>query len=112
MASTKTSKPDSSATRVLPPAAFDKLYWLRIGLGALAGVATEGTQLLYGGFDWSIGVSIGIGVYLVSYYAAWFTWYRGLPKEQQGKIYTTGIGGFAMVFLFTWMLFFTLQSVG
>jgi hypothetical protein len=108
LASTKTSKPDSSATKTQPLAAFDKLYWLRIGLAALGGTGTE----LLVGTDWTTGLTIAIAVYLASYYLAWFGWYRGVPKEQQGKIYTTGVGGFVLVFLFTWMLFFTLQTAG
>jgi len=64
------------------------------------------------GIDWTSGVSIGILFYLVSYYVARFTWYKGLGRESQGKIYTTGIGSFLMIFLFTWILFFTLQAAG
>lgn len=111
MASTKTSNPESSATTPLPAAAFDKLYWFRIGCAAFAGVATEGLEATFG-TDWTIGVSIAIGVYLVTYYAALFTWYRGLPRAQQGKVYSTGVGGYALVFLFTWMLLFTMRMAG
>ena len=53
-----------------------------------------------------------MAVYLVTFYLARFTWYKGSSREVQGKVYTTGIGGFVLVFLFTWMLFFTLQTVG
>lgn len=62
--------------------------------------------------DVSSGISVGILFYLVSYYAARFTWYKGLGRQGQGKVYTTGIGGFIMLFLFSWMLFFTLQTAG
>jgi hypothetical protein len=62
--------------------------------------------------DPATGISIGILLYLISYYLARFTWYRSVGREGQGKIYTTGIGGFVLIFLFTWMLFFTLQTVG
>lgn len=64
------------------------------------------------GTDYASGISIGIIFYLLSYYLARFAWYRSLGREVQGKIYSTGIGGFVMIFLFTWMLFFTLQIVG
>jgi hypothetical protein len=74
-------------------------------------VATVGLSTVFG-TDWTVGVSVAIAVYLVTYYGALFTWYKGLPRQQQGKVYTTGIGGFVMVFLFTWMLLFTLQTVG
>ena len=64
------------------------------------------------GTDWTSGVAIGILFYLISYYIARFTWYKALGREGQGKVYSTGIGGFIMIFLFTWMLFFTLQAAG
>ena len=64
------------------------------------------------GSDYLSGISLGIAAYLVSYYIARFTWYRGVDRSMQGKIYSTGIGSFALVFLFTWMLLFTLQVVG
>lgn len=77
----------------------------------LAGVLTQALQKA-AGTDWTIGLTIGIGMYLLTYYGALFTWYRGIPREQQGKVYSTGIGGYAMAFLFTWMLLFTLQTAG
>jgi hypothetical protein len=91
-----------------PLPSFDKLYWLRLGLAALAGLSAE----VLVGTDYASGISIGIMFYLVSYYLARFAWYRKLGREGQGKIYSTGIGSFIMMFLFTWMLFFTLQTVG
>ena len=82
-----------------------------MGSAVLAGILT---QVLQGaaGTDWTIGVTVGIGMYLLTYYAAQFTWYRGVPREQQGKVYSTGVGGYVMTFLFTWMLLFTLQAAG
>jgi hypothetical protein len=91
-----------------PLPSFDKLYWSRLGLAALAGFLAE----VIVGTDYASGISIGILFYLISYYAARFTWYKGLERKGQGKIYTTGLGGFLMVFLFTWILFFTLQTAG
>lgn len=62
------------------------------------------------GSTWLDGVSLGILMYLISYYVPLFTWYRGRSKEIQGKVYTTGIGTYVMVFLFTWILLFTVQT--
>jgi hypothetical protein len=91
-----------------PLPGFDKLYWLRIGLAAVAGFTAQ----MFVPTDYTTGLTIGIAVYLASYYVARFTWYKGLDNKSQGKVYTTGIGGFVMVFLFTWILLYTLQVAG
>jgi hypothetical protein len=79
---------------------------MRLGFAALGGL---GAALLVGE-DFTSGISIGIAMYLVSYYVARFTWYKGSGREIQGKIYTTGIGGFVLIFLFAWILTFTVQN--
>ena len=58
------------------------------------------------------GVTVGLGFYLISYYAARYGLYRKLGKEYFSKYYTIGIGGYALVFLFTWILSFTLVHYG
>jgi hypothetical protein len=104
----KTSKPESSAMKAQVPPSFDKLYWLRLGLAAVAGLIAAALV----GLDFTSGISLGIAMYLVSFYLARYTWYRRTGSEFIGKIYTTGVGSFILVFLFTWMLLFTLQTVG
>lgn len=79
-----------------------------MGLAAVAGVTAE----VLVGSDYGSGISIGILFYLVSYYLARFTWYKGVGREKQGKVYTTGVGGYIMLFLFTWMIFFTMRVAG
>jgi len=91
----------------MAPPPFDKLYWLRIGLGVVAGLLTYTIV----GADYINGISVGILVYLVSFYAVRYTWYKGLSRQFQGKIYTTGLGGYVGLFLFTWILLFTIASV-
>ena len=105
--STKTSKPVSSATKQTVPPPFDKLYWFRIGLGVLAGLLAW----IIPGTDFYNGISIGILVYLVSYYAARYLWFKGLDKQYIGKMYSTGLGVYIGLFLFTWILLFTESAV-
>jgi len=80
---------------------------MRIGLGVLGGAAAY--QVF--GNDYLNGLLVGIMFYLASYYLARYIWFRELDRQDVGKIYSTGIGGFILVFLFTWILFFTLASV-
>jgi hypothetical protein len=80
---------------------------MRLGFAAIGGLAAA----VLVGVDFASGLSIGIAMYLVSFYVARYTWYKGAGRETLGKIYTTGIGSFVLVFLFTWMLLFTVQTV-
>jgi hypothetical protein len=52
---------------------------------------------------------IGVIFYLASYYLARYIWFRDLGHEYLGKIYSTGVGGYVLTFLFTWILLFTLM---
>ncbi len=83
---------------------FDKLFWLRAGLGAVTGVLA---QFIFGG-DYYNGVVLGLLVYLLSYYLARFVWGKNVTKQEMAKLYTSGIGTFVMLYLFFWLLLFTL----
>ena len=80
---------------------------MRIGLAVLGGL----TAYRVFGTDYLNGLLVGIIFYLASYYLARYLWFRDLDRADVGKIYSTGIGGYIMVFLFTWILIFTLVSV-
>jgi Rab5-interacting Rab5ip-like protein len=90
----------------LTPPPFDKLYWLRVGLGVVAGLLAG----VIPGTDFYNGVSLGILVYLISYYFARYSWFKGVDKQFQGKIYTTGLAVYIGLFIFTWILLFTQAS--
>lgn len=87
--------------------ALEKLYWTRISLGVLAGFAAESVFRLLGG-DYSNGLLVGILIYFVSYYLARYGWLKKDGQAQISKLYTTGIGGYVLLFLFVWILLFTL----
>ena len=57
------------------------------------------------------GILVAVIVYLLTYYLARYAWYRKLSTEYLSKLYTTGIGGYIMLFVFTWILLFTVSSV-
>ena len=76
-------------------------------MGVVAGVLAS----IVPSADYTNGVALGILVYLISFYYARYIWYKGVDRQYQGKIYTMGLGGFVGLFLFTWILIFTLSSV-
>jgi len=75
-------------------------------MGVLGGV----TAYRIFGLDYLNGLLVGIIFYLASYYLARYLWFGKLEREYVGRIYSTGIGGYVLVFLFTWILLFTLAS--
>jgi uncharacterized membrane protein YeaQ/YmgE (transglycosylase-associated protein family) len=110
LAKAKTSRPDSSATKAGSAVPFDKLYWIRIGFGAIAGILADWVSGLDASNALWNGITVGLGFYLASYYLARYGVYRKSDGGNFSKFYTTGIGGFIMVFLFTWILLFTLNA--
>ncbi len=79
-----------------------------MGFAAFGGVLAS----ILAGTNYFDGISLGIIMYLASYYLPLMTWYKGQPRAVQGKVYTTGIGTFVLVFLFSWILLFTVQTAG
>ena len=65
-------------------------------------------QLIFGA-DGLDGLLIGVIGYLGSWYVGKF-WYKSADRQTAGKIYSTGLGAYFVVFLFTWVLLFTLAS--
>ena len=74
-------------------------------MGVLAGLAAA---RVFSPSDYVDGLLVGVIFYLTSYYLARYLLFKGLGRENLGKIYSTGIGGYILVFLFTWILISTL----
>jgi len=107
----------------LPFTDLDKIFLFRVGLGAVGGSLAElltGCKVLIppptsgavceGSLtpDYSTGILLGLFIFLASYYVLKSTIGRSFSKDDQRKIYTTGAGSFALLFVFSWVLFFTL----
>jgi hypothetical protein len=106
----------------LPLSDLDRVFWVRVVLGAVGGASSEllfGCKLsvipgspggCVGGLvpDYSSGILYALAIFLGSYYFIRLVWGKKFTKEQLGKVYTTGIGTFALLFLFFWILLFTL----
>ncbi len=86
--------------------ALDKLYWVRISLGVVAGIVSDFVFRA----DYANAISVAILIYLASYYVARYLWFKKVAPSEASKIYTTGLFGFVMLFIFSWILLFTLVS--
>jgi hypothetical protein len=106
----------------LPFTDLDKIFWIRAGLGAVGGSLAElltGCKVIESGAnvgaclngvkpDYSTGILLGLFLFLGSYYLLKGTIGKKFPKDEQRKIYTTGVGSFALLFVFSWVFLFTL----
>ena len=85
------------------------LFWLRIGLGVLAGIISA-----FGGN--SVGADsrpyVGFGIMIIMFimsYGIAKTMRIPLPTSDKKKLITTGIGSYFFIFIFTWILVNTLM---
>jgi len=106
----------------LPFTDLDKIFWSRAALGAVGGTVSElltGCKVIVSGQlagtceggltpDYSTGILIGLFLFLGSYYLIKLTIGKKFPKADQGKIYMTGLGSFALLYIFTWVFLYTL----
>ena len=87
---------------------LDKLFWIRVGMAALGGIAAtflfesiDGEERRWASIIFMIMVFIasaiiGKGMKI------------GLPRSDRKKIVTTGIGSYVFIYLFMWILSYTL----
>ncbi len=89
---------------------LDKVFWIRVGLGILAGALSAEIGLSYAhastrGF---IGLGIMIALFIISYGVA-KALRIPIPPTDKKKLVTTGIGSYFLMFLFMWILAYTIM---
>jgi hypothetical protein len=91
---------------------LDKLFWLRIGLAVVAGIAAtfifdtvEGEERRWSSIGFmiiifivSIGIAKGMQIQV--------------PRSDRKKLITTGLGSYIFLYLFMWIVSYTLVNVG
>jgi hypothetical protein len=82
---------------------LDKIFWLRAGMGGVTGLAAD----LVFSSDYISGILLAVIVYMGSFYLVRSVWGKSFKPEQLSKLYTTALGTFVLVFLFTWIFTFT-----
>jgi len=88
-----------------------KLYWLRIALAVMAGTAATFLFESYEGEErrW---VSIGfmITIFIITVFIA-KEMNLGLPRSDRKKIVTEALGSYVFLYLFMWILTYTIVNV-
>jgi hypothetical protein len=90
---------------------LSRLAWLRVGFGAVAGIAAGlagfVTLLPPANSNAYYGIYVGILVYIASYYYAKYSLVRGINPKDRNKLFTQGIGSYVIMFIFSWIIFNT-----
>ncbi len=90
---------------------LDKLFWLRVGLAVMGGIAAtfifdsiEGEERRWASIGFMISIFITSIVMAKSMNLA-------PPRSDRKKLITTGIGSFVFLYLFMWIVSYTLVNV-
>lgn len=87
---------------------LDKVFWMRVGLGLLAGTLSAEIGLP---LDVSSRIGLGFGImiilFIISYVVAKAMRVPILPSDKR-KLVTTGYGSYFLMFIFSWILVNTL----
>ena len=90
----------------------DKLFWMRVGIALIAG--SSATFLFEGIEDseehrWT-SIGFMIGIFIITCFVA-----KGMkinfPRSDRKKLVTTGIGSFIFLYLFAWIMTYTLLNL-
>ncbi len=91
---------------------LDKLFWIRVGFGVLAGIISaqigNSTEMELRPY---VGFGIMILLFIISYGIA-KAMRIPLPPADKKKLIMTGIGSYFFMFIFSWILVNTLMHPG
>jgi len=104
--------PISAAEKSEKDKKLSKLFWMRIALGVIAGIATtfifediEGEERRWASIGFMIIVFFGSIIVAKGMKMQ-------LPSSDRKKIVTQGIGSYVFLYLFTWIVSYTLTHLG
>ena len=92
---------------------LNKLFWLRVGLAVIAGTAATFIFEDIGDYEERRWASIG---FMIIVFFATIIVAKGmkmqLPSSDRKKIVTQAIGSYVFLYLFTWIVTYTLANAG
>lgn len=85
----------------------DKIFWMRIGFGVIAGIIAGALGYLSFNPVAFRGIGIGFLIYLISYIVARSAYKSVLPPTEFKKFVMTGMAGYVFMFMFVWIIYNT-----
>lgn len=104
----KTESNESAAAIERRKKLLDKLFWIRIGMAAMAGTLAT---FMFESIDGEERRWVSIGFMIIVFIASCVVGKGmniGLPRSDRKKLVTTGIGSYVFIYLFVWILTYTL----
>ncbi len=86
---------------------FEIVFWVRVVLGLLTGTLAGLLGFVSPNPQAYLGVLVAIAVYILSVVFA-RTVAGNVQHSDRNKLFTAGLGGYIMLFLFVWILYNTL----
>ena len=104
--------PISDAAKSEKDKKLAKLFWMRIALGVIAGIATT---FIFDGIEGEERRWASIAFMIIIFFGSIIV-AKGmkmqLPSSDRKKIVTQGIGSYVFLYLFTWIVSYTLTHLG
>ena len=104
--------PISDAAKSEKDKKLAKLFWMRIALGVIAGIATT---FIFDGIEGEERRWASIAFMIIIFFGSIMV-AKGmkmqLPSSDRKKIVTQGIGSYVFLYLFTWIVSYTLTHLG
>ena len=104
--------PISDAAKSEKDKKLAKLFWMRIALGVIAGIATT---FIFEGIEGEERRWASIAFMIIIFFGSIIV-AKGmkmqLPSSDRKKIVTQGIGSYVFLYLFTWIVSYTLMNLG
>ncbi|MDC0153470.1 hypothetical protein OAJ02_01900 [Nitrosopumilus sp.] len=104
--------PISDAAKSEKDKKLAKLFWMRIALGVIAGIATT---FIFEGIEGEERRWASIAFMIIIFFGSIIV-AKGmkmqLPSSDRKKIVTQGIGSYVFLYLFTWIVSYTLTHLG
>ena len=86
---------------------FNTIFWIRVAFGLISGFSAGLLGFTSNNPNANMGILFGISMYLFSLALVRQIFYSKIKEDERLKLFTTGIGSFIGLFLFSWIMYNT-----
>ena len=86
---------------------FNVIFWIRVAFGVISGFSAGLLGFTSDNPDANMGIFFGISMYLLSTAIVRQIFLSKIKEGERLKLFTTGIGSFIGLFIFSWIIYNT-----